>query len=181
VVGHDKQAGKLEFGVGGFQGGRNWHTGRSGPTKDKLISGGWYVENVLAELDVENEWYYDRKAGKLYLYPNSTGYGSGGGGSGGPDGADLVATHLQTLISIKGTMASPVKGITIQGVGFRDAAYTYLEPWGVPSGGVSHSAAYPHSYTTCSCVTLVCALAGLVPSSRGCRLRRRGGGCRGAG
>ena len=29
---------------------------------------GYYLDNVLGELDHENEWYYDQSAGKVYLY-----------------------------------------------------------------------------------------------------------------
>ena len=47
----------------------------------------------------------------------------------------LVAGKLQTLISINSTMSDPIKNITIQGLTFRDAADTTMEPWGVPSGG----------------------------------------------
>eukprot|EP01052_Picozoa_sp_SAG31_P016561 SAG31_NODE_1102_length_9897_cov_16.273015_1_plen_65_part_00 len=47
----------------------------------------------------------------------------------------LVAGKLQTLISINSTMNDPIKNVTIQGLKFRDAADTSMEPWGVPSGG----------------------------------------------
>jgi len=42
---------------------------------------------------------------------------------------------LETLISINGTKAEPVKGVTVQGITFRDAADITMNPWGVPSGG----------------------------------------------
>ena len=29
----------------------------------------------------------------------------------------------------------PAKDITLRGLGFRDARKTYMDPWGVPSGG----------------------------------------------
>jgi hypothetical protein len=46
-----------------------------------------------------------------------------------------VAVQLETLISINGTMQSPVKDIVVQGITFRDAADITMQPWGVPSGG----------------------------------------------
>ena len=36
---------------------------------------------------------------------------------------------------MEGTPDKPVNGIEISGVGFRDAGKTYMEQWGVPSGG----------------------------------------------
>lgn len=38
------------------------------------------------------------------------------------------------LVNISGTQASPVKGVTLSGLGFRDTAYTYMDPHGIPSG-----------------------------------------------
>lgn len=91
------------------------------------MGGSWFVENVLEELDQKNEWYFDAEKHMLYLWPNKTS---------GPPSETLVATRLKTLIEIVGdSQDSPVKGVSIQGVGFRDAAYTYMDDWGVPSGG----------------------------------------------
>jgi hypothetical protein len=39
-----------------------------------------------------------------------------------------------TLVSLQGTQTQPVVGNKFQGITFRDAARTYLEPHGVPSG-----------------------------------------------
>ena len=47
----------------------------------------------------------------------------------------MVAGHLTTLIRIAGSKEQPVTDIRISGVGMRDAAPTFLERWGVPSGG----------------------------------------------
>jgi hypothetical protein len=60
-----------------------------------------------------NEYYFSPEAQQLYLYYNGT-------GSPPPD-SELVATQLQTYISIEGTLAAPVQNITIQGIAFRDA------------------------------------------------------------
>jgi hypothetical protein len=32
-------------------------------------------------------------------------------------------------------MAAPVSNVTVQGIGIRDAAKTFMEEWGAPSGG----------------------------------------------
>ena len=42
---------------------------------------------------------------------------------------------LKTLIMMEGSPDQPVKGVSIEGIGFRDAKKTYMEQWGVPSGG----------------------------------------------
>ena len=42
---------------------------------------------------------------------------------------------LETIVRVSGTPSSPAKGITFEGVGFRDSTPTYLKKWGVPSGG----------------------------------------------
>jgi hypothetical protein len=34
-----------------------------------------------------------------------------------------------------GSRKQPVTDVTVRGLGFRDSRYTYMEPWGVPSGG----------------------------------------------
>jgi len=90
------------------------------------------VENVKEELEQPGEWWYDEAAQELYVWPNST---SPDGSDGGAPTETLVVPTLQTLIRIKGTQASPVKNVTIRGVNFRDASYTFMERFGVPSGG----------------------------------------------
>jgi hypothetical protein len=42
---------------------------------------------------------------------------------------------LQVLVHINGTQAAPVRDVTFIGVGFRDAASTFMVPHGMPSGG----------------------------------------------
>ena len=81
----------------------------------------------------ENEWFYDPAKETLYLIPNATS-GSATEEAAAPT-EDYVAVLLQTLVSINGTKASPVKDITVQGITFRDGADVTMEPWGVPSGG----------------------------------------------
>ena len=39
------------------------------------------------------------------------------------------------MVGLHGTMDAPVRNVTIRGLGFRDAAQTTMQPWGVPSGG----------------------------------------------
>jgi hypothetical protein len=112
---------------GGWQGGRGWQIGNASQIN----------ENFFEALDAENEWFFDTETKMLYLIPNATSIG-------GAPTDDFVAVVLETLISINGTKAAPVKDITVQGITFRDSADITMQPWGVPSGGgacVRHHAA----------------------------------------
>lgn len=64
-----------------------------------------------------------------YLYWNGT------SGTAPPTSTQFVATHLKRMVTIIGTKDTPVHGVTVRGLGIRDAAATFMEPWGVPSGG----------------------------------------------
>jgi hypothetical protein len=114
---------------GGWQGGRGWEDTDHTPQNETYFGGGggWHIENFFEALDQPNEWFVDQSRNKLYLIPNST--------DGAAPREEYVAVTLETLISINGTKDAPVKGITVQGITFRDAADITMEPWGVPSGG----------------------------------------------
>ena len=83
------------------------------------------MENVKEELDVPGEFWYDETTKELSVWPNSTAPDVAA-----PPSAEMVVPVLQTLISFKGTAKAPVVGVTIQGVNFRDAAYTFMEQFG---------------------------------------------------
>ena len=97
--------------VGGWQGGRGWQVGNKtqflDPTSNYLVAGGWMIENVWEALDTMNEWFFDPAEHKLYLIPNAT-------AGAPPASTEYIAVQLETLISINGTKAAPVKDITIQ-------------------------------------------------------------------
>eukprot|EP00755_Sulcionema_specki_P006716 Sspe_Gene.36222::Locus_17526_Transcript_1_1_Confidence_1.000_Length_2168::g.36222::m.36222 len=101
---------------GGFQGARGHNEGSD-----------WFIENVIEELDSPNEYFFDRETGQLYYYYNGTGAP--------PADLQFEATKLKTLVSVVGTQKEPVRGHRYKGVTFRDTAYTYMDPHGVPSGG----------------------------------------------
>ena len=113
----DFETQRLTWSKGGFQG------SRGGPGSD------WYADGVLEELDSPNEWYYDSIKQQLYFFYNAT--------AGTPPPADMqfVATQRKVLFNVSGTQENPVRNLHFQGLGFRDTAYTYLDPHGVPSGG----------------------------------------------
>ena len=78
----------------------------------------WYIENVMEECDSPGEYFFDAEEEALYLTFN---------GTDAPTGTeDLSLTQAKVLFNISGTMADPVKDITIRGLTIRDAAYTYL-------------------------------------------------------
>ena len=118
VGSYDGTTGTFMFSKGGFQGARGNSNG------DEIV-----VENVMEELDSVNEWFYDEENKMLYFFYNAT------SGTEPPSDTLYVATQLKTLISINGSMSDPVENITIRGVNFRDTAYTYMDPHGMPSGG----------------------------------------------
>ena len=66
---------------------------------------------------------------RRYLFHNDT------SGTPPPSSTTFVATQLKELIGGRGSQTSPIQNVTIRGLGFRDAARTFMEPWGVPSGG----------------------------------------------
>jgi len=104
------------FSKGGFQGARGNNDGED-----------MYIENVFEELDSPDEWFYNEATSQLFLWYN---------GTGAPDAKNqYVATNLKVLVNITGTQATPVKDVTFSNLGFRDSAYTYLDPHGMPSGG----------------------------------------------
>ena len=118
VGSYNASSGTFLFGKGGYQGGHGANTG------DEIV-----VENVMEELDSPNEWFYDEDSKTLYFFYNAT------SGTEPPSDSLYVVTQLKTLISINGSMSDPVQNITISGVNFRDTAYTYMDPHGMPSGG----------------------------------------------
>jgi hypothetical protein len=108
--------GSLMFSRGGIQGGEG-------------VTGGeaWYVENVLEELDMGREWYYDNRSQILYYKPNNT--------DGSAPTGSFVVTAETVLFNVTGTQSKPAHNITISGLTIRDTAHTFFEPHGLPSGG----------------------------------------------
>lgn len=110
--------GTFTFSKGGFQGARGQKTGAE-----------FYIENVMEELDSPNEWFYDEQTKTLYFWYNDT------AGTMPPQNTLYVVTQLKTLITVQATQDRPASDISILGVNFRDTAYTYMDPHGMPSGG----------------------------------------------
>jgi hypothetical protein len=112
----DNRTARLLFGRGGFQGAQGGNASN------------YYIENIRELLDSTHEFYYDAPTHTLTFHPNST--------SAPPSvQSRFYAPMLQTLVRAKATQADPIVGLSIRGIGFRDAAPTFLHPHGVPSGG----------------------------------------------
>jgi hypothetical protein len=92
------------------------------------------VENIQDELDAPGEWFHDANKDVLYLIPEA-----------GTDLSEAVVevVRLRTLVEFKGSMAAPVKHITLKGFTYRHAARTFMdtkEPllrsdWAIHRGG----------------------------------------------
>lgn len=109
----------LSFGEGG------WQDAHGGPVSHNYF----FVENVLEELDVEGEWYVDKDARKVYFWPPSSLQGVG-------SNWHLVAAQLSEVVQLKGTVASPVRDVTVHGITFAHTTTTFLaERYSIPSAG----------------------------------------------
>ncbi len=82
---------------------------------------------MFEELDSPEEWFFDENTKTLYFFYNGTGAP--------PADLQFVVPQLKTLFNISGTQQQPVETFVLNGINFRDAAYTYMDPHGVPSGG----------------------------------------------
>lgn len=115
---YDAATRTIKFGLGGFQGTRPNPAGQE-----------YYISHVREELDSPNEFFIDKKAKKLFYFPNSTSPDAR------PPSNGFVLTRIRNLLSINGNKTQPIRNIRITGVGFRDARATYMDPHGVPSAG----------------------------------------------
>jgi len=89
--------------------------------------GDFSVENVFEELDVPGEFFYAADSGDLFLFFNGTGSP--------PEGMEVVTPQLRTLINVSGTRWDPVRDLVLDGLHFKAARYTYMDPHGIPSAG----------------------------------------------
>eukprot|EP01137_Pigoraptor_chileana_P011890 Opistho-2@63489 len=85
----------------------------------------YYIENLMEELDSPGEWFLDYATNNLYYYPNATDFQS----------SVFVASRLETIMSIEGSMKAPVRNVSVSGLTFTHTAPTFLKSYEVPSGG----------------------------------------------
>lgn len=105
-----------------------WHYGGFQGARGATTGGEWFVENIFEELDFPAEFFYDAPNQKLYYFNNAT-------GAPPSDNQSFVATNLKVLFNVTGSQQSPVTGLAFHNITFQNAAYTYMDAHGVPSGG----------------------------------------------
>ena len=90
-------------------------------------AGPWMIENALELLDAPEEFFYNPSTRELTLWYNA---------SGSPNDLQWVVPQLKQLVAVKGSMGAPVEDVSLVGIGLSHSAHTYMDEWGVPSGGV---------------------------------------------
>ena len=142
----DRQQKMITLGEGGWQQNGVFQSNSSiSPVNQSKC----FIDNVFEELDAPGEWHLDHKNSKLYFIP--------------PAGVDVekatfVASQLETLISLKGYRAKPVRYIGFRGICFTHTRPVYLESYETPSLGdwaIRRSGAF-HFDGTEDCVVEFC-------------------------
>lgn len=100
-------AGELEL-EGGFQNNRQMGM------HDKYR----FIEHVFEELDAEDEWYYDKAKGRLYLY-HPTGKA--------PEAGEVLVPVLSSLFEFRGEEKSPVTYVSVEGFTLTQLKRTFME------------------------------------------------------
>ncbi|MDT8390430.1 MAG: PDZ domain-containing protein [Lentisphaeria bacterium] len=115
---HYRITGKNADGTVAYEGG--WQNNRQMGMHDEHR----FVENIFEELDAPGEWFHrsagSRQAGILYYYP--------------PEDVDVDTAifeiaRLKHLVEFNGVPESPARHIRLQGLTFRHAARTIMEPY----------------------------------------------------
>ena len=74
----------------------------------------YFVENILEELNSPGEWYLDKAARKLYLWPKTPLTAK----------SEVIAPRLTRLIELRGTPEEPVQHVRFSGLTLQEADYT---------------------------------------------------------
>jgi hypothetical protein len=77
-----------------------------------------FVDNILEELDVADEWYLDQKSHWLYFKPAPGVL---------PARTGFVAGRLETLIELRGSRSARVHDVAVSGLDFRETATSFLK------------------------------------------------------
>ena len=91
-----------------------WQNNRPSPMHPRYRM----VENVFEELDVPNEWFFNKKEKTLYYYPEA--------GVQLKD-AKVEVVRLQKLLVFEGTKENPVQFLELKGFVFRHSARSFME------------------------------------------------------
>jgi len=98
----------------------------TGPVKNAQALRGFYVYNLLEEIDEPGEWYLDETSGILYLWPSDNAINT----------ADIEVSLLQAPIMV----ASNVAGLGIKGISFEYGRTVGLQLEGTHHTIISHCA-----------------------------------------
>jgi parallel beta-helix repeat protein len=74
----------------------------------------YFVENILEELDSPGEWYLDRAARKLYLWPRTSLTGK----------SQVIAPRLTRFLEVRGTEEQPARFLRLAGLTLQETDYT---------------------------------------------------------
>jgi len=74
----------------------------------------YFVENILEELDSPGEWYLDRAARKLYLWPKTPLTAK----------SQIIAPRLTRLVELRGTVEQPLEYVRLAGLTLQETDYT---------------------------------------------------------
>jgi len=77
-----------------------------------------FIENVFEELDTTGEWYFDKNQKALYVYAASAQALSK---------ARILTPQLNSLFEFRGSEASPVRNISLEGFEFAHVLRTFME------------------------------------------------------
>jgi hypothetical protein len=114
---HSDQGDFFMFTAGGNQGGEG---------DDR--AGEWWIENVIEELDVPNEYFHDEVAQELHIIYNGTGAP--------PAELELEVPQLATLIEVRGASPqAPAVGIMFKALTITANRPTFMDQRANPSGG----------------------------------------------
>ena len=72
------------------------------------------VQNAFELRDEENEWYFDREAGKIYYIPED---------GKNPDDLVMILPALDKLVEVKGEKENKIYGLGFQDVGFKYTSF----------------------------------------------------------
>ena len=93
-----------------------------------------FIENVFEELDTTGEWYFDKNQKTLYLYASTAKELSQ---------AQILTPQIKSLFEFRGSEASPVRNISVEGFTFLHVLRTFMETkepllrsdWAIYRGG----------------------------------------------
>eukprot|EP01083_Nonionella_stella_P190494 705505_1 len=144
-------SGNISFEFGGFQGANvNRLSTKDAINNQPIQAGSYYFDGIFDELDTFGEFYFNKTTHVLYLYPNDTHAAPNMQNTG-----NLIIGNLSTLFRLHSpSHLNPLWNVRLSNLQFRDTRYTFMDRWGVPSGGgwalYNGGAIYLTNTTNCS-------------------------------